>query len=324
MSRLGRVALPRRRARLLAPDPWPRAVPGAASPIPSYLGSECEIILRICSFPGGFTRPTGDLGLQLYRRTDHVETRSPPYVLWPYCSRMLRIREIGEDELSELVDVARAAMPREHASVSGFVDWRNQAGDMVWLLAERDEQTVGAGYALTGWHTPPHRAIGAALVPPEHRGAGVGIAVLDALEGWAGDHGASELEGPVSEDDEKSLAWAAGRGYTEAGRNSRLVLDLTSIDAPDPAPPAGNRDRGLVGPARARTRSLRGRTRGRAGHPRRGGGRHRHARGVAGTRHAGRERRSARCLRCSGRRRGGRLREALALAGVRPTGPSTT
>src|SRR5205807_7242792 len=31
-------------------------------------------------FAGGFTRPTGDLGLQLCRRTDHVETRSPPYV----------------------------------------------------------------------------------------------------------------------------------------------------------------------------------------------------------------------------------------------------
>ena len=32
-------------------------------------------------FPGGFTRPTGDLGSQLSRRTDHVETRSPPYVI---------------------------------------------------------------------------------------------------------------------------------------------------------------------------------------------------------------------------------------------------
>ena len=152
---------------------------------------------------------------------------------------MLRIREIGEDELAELVAVARAAQPRGDASVSGFVDWRNQAGDMVWLLAERNDETVGGGYALTGWHTPPHRAIGAALVPPEHRGAGVGIAVLDALEGWAGDNGATELEGPVAEDDERGIAWAHGRGYTEVGRNSRLVLDLTTIDAPESAPPAG-------------------------------------------------------------------------------------
>ena len=48
---------------------------------------------------------------------------------------MLRIREIAEDELEELVSVALEAQPREHATVSGFVDWRNQAGDMVWLLA---------------------------------------------------------------------------------------------------------------------------------------------------------------------------------------------
>ena len=53
------------------------------------------------------------------------------------------------------------------------------------------------------------------------------------------DHGATELDGAISEDDEGSLAWAAERGYTEAGRNSRVVLDLTAIDAPDPAPPPG-------------------------------------------------------------------------------------
>jgi hypothetical protein len=38
------------------------------------LGGECEIVLRTCFVPGCFTRPTGDLGLQLFRRTDHVET----------------------------------------------------------------------------------------------------------------------------------------------------------------------------------------------------------------------------------------------------------
>jgi GNAT superfamily N-acetyltransferase len=160
-------------------------------------------------------------------------------MLCPYCSRVLGIREIAADELQELVAVSRAAMPREHASVSTFVDWRAQAGEMVWMLAERDGETVGAGFALTGWHTPPHRAIGASLVLPDRRGAGVGIAVLDAIEGWAGDQGATELEGAVSEDDERSLAWAAGRGYTEVGRNSRLVLDLTAIDPPAPAPPEG-------------------------------------------------------------------------------------
>jgi hypothetical protein len=48
--------------------------------LPSYLGSECEVFIRTYVGPGCFTRPTGDLGLQLSRRTDHVETWSPPYV----------------------------------------------------------------------------------------------------------------------------------------------------------------------------------------------------------------------------------------------------
>ena len=152
---------------------------------------------------------------------------------------MVRIREIAEDELEELVSVALEAQPREHATVAGFVDWRNQAGDMVWLLAERDDETVGGGYALVGWHTPPHRAIGAAFVPHDERGAGVGIAILDALEGWAAERECTELEGPVSEDDEGSLIWAANHGYHEIGRNSRLVLDLTTAEIPEPAPPDG-------------------------------------------------------------------------------------
>ncbi len=41
-----------------------------------WLGSEseCRVVFRTCIDPGCFTRPTGDLGLQLCRRTDHVET----------------------------------------------------------------------------------------------------------------------------------------------------------------------------------------------------------------------------------------------------------
>lgn len=152
---------------------------------------------------------------------------------------MVGIREIAEDELEELVAVCREAQPREHATVSGFVDWRRQAAAMAWLLAELDGETVGAGYALTGWHTPPHRAIGAALVLPDERGHGFGIRILDALEGWAGDQGATELEGPVAEDDPGSLAWAAAHGYHEVGRNSRLVLDLTRVEPPEVAPPDG-------------------------------------------------------------------------------------
>ena len=147
---------------------------------------------------------------------------------------------IAEDELQQLVDVSEAAMPREDTGgVAGFIDWKRQAAAMTWLLAEEDGAVVGGGFALTGWHTPPHRAIGAALVVPEHRGHGTGDEIRAALERWATEHGATELEGAVAEDDEHTFAWASDRGYVEAGRNSRLVLDLTTIDTPEPSPPEG-------------------------------------------------------------------------------------
>ncbi len=151
----------------------------------------------------------------------------------------MEIREIEADELEKLVEIACAAQPREFATVSGFVDWREQAEAMVWLLCEEGDAARGAAYALTGWHTPPHRAIGAVLVRPADRGAGAGDRLLAAIARWAAQQGASELEGPVQEDDEGSLEWARRRGYTEIGRNSHLVLDLTDVEAPEPSPPAG-------------------------------------------------------------------------------------
>jgi mycothiol synthase len=150
------------------------------------------------------------------------------------------IREIGEDELEAFIGVVTQAMPREETGgVAGLIDWRRQAEAMIWLLAEKDGAVAGAGYALTGWHTPPHRGIGAALVLPGRRGHGIGDELRAILERWAVEHGATELDAPVAEGDDGSLAWAAARGYEEAGRNSRMVLALPAIEAPAVEPPAG-------------------------------------------------------------------------------------
>ena len=153
---------------------------------------------------------------------------------------MTRIREIGAEELEAFVGVLKVAMPREETGgVAGLVDWRRQAAEMIWLLAERDDAVAGAGYALTGWHTPSHRGMGAALVAPEHRGHGIGDALRSELERWSAERGITELDGAVAEEDDGSLAWAAARGYEEAGRNSKMVLDLTAIEGPAVEPPPG-------------------------------------------------------------------------------------
>jgi GNAT superfamily N-acetyltransferase len=151
----------------------------------------------------------------------------------------MEIREIGEDELPTFVALLHAARGKEDETVSGYLDWRNQAEAMVWFLGERRGEAVAGGFALAGWHTPPQRGIGLAFVRPDARRSGAGDAMLRALEAWGRERGLTELDGYVSEDDEPSIAWAGRRGYVEAGRNSRLALDLIAIDAPTPDPPAG-------------------------------------------------------------------------------------
>ena len=147
---------------------------------------------------------------------------------------MPEIREIGEDELPAFVDAIDAAFPREDPSVEGFVDWKRQAEDMAWFLADG-----AAAFVLVGWHTPPGHAIGAVGVVPERRGAGLGDELLRTIEAWARERGSTQLEGGIAEDDEASIAWAAARGFEEVGRNSRLVLDLTKLEAPEVTPPEG-------------------------------------------------------------------------------------
>ena len=153
---------------------------------------------------------------------------------------MATIREIGEAELERLLAVIAEAAPRaDMGGVAGLVDWRRQAEDMIWLLADEDDEAVGAGYAVTGWHTPPGRGIVSANVRPVARGRGIGDTLLAELERWSAERGVTELDAPVSEDDEGTLAWAGQRGFEEAGRNSRMVLDLTAIEPPAVEPPPG-------------------------------------------------------------------------------------
>jgi GNAT superfamily N-acetyltransferase len=146
------------------------------------------------------------------------------------------IRQINEDELQTLVEIDNRVFPREDATVAAFLDWKRQAEHMAWFLAGDGR---GAAFALTGWHTPPGHAIGVVTVLPAHRGAGLGGELLRTIETWVRERGSTHLEGWSAEDDDASIAWAAARGYEEVGRNSRLVLDLTTIEAPPVEPPPG-------------------------------------------------------------------------------------
>ena len=151
----------------------------------------------------------------------------------------MEIVEIEEPELEQFVAVRNAVWPNDPDSVQGLKDGKRQAEDMVWLLARRDGEVLGAGIGVVGWHSPP--AVGRAnvVVLPAARCAGVGAAVLARLGAWLTARGCAEATGTVSDTDPASLAWASRRRFVEVGRNSILALNLAEVDAPAVAPPAG-------------------------------------------------------------------------------------
>jgi len=148
------------------------------------------------------------------------------------------IREIDERELERWVATTKAAVD-EADTVEGYLDWRRQARETTWLLASSDDVDVGTAIGIGGWHSPDGVARGEVRVIDEARGRGIGTALAAELAAWAHALGYRELMGPVREDDTASLGWAARRGFVEVGRNSRLVLDLSTIEAPAVDPPAG-------------------------------------------------------------------------------------
>lgn len=152
---------------------------------------------------------------------------------------MVEIAAVDVAELDGLVAVRNAVVRSDPATVEGLIDWRQQAEDMTWLVATEDDRPVGAGIGIVGWHTSPGTAYVEAWTLPEARGHGIGEQLYRELMRWAADRGCAAVETAVAEDDQASLAWADQRGFREVGRNSRLVLDLGTIEAPAIEPPPG-------------------------------------------------------------------------------------
>jgi GNAT superfamily N-acetyltransferase len=144
-----------------------------------------------------------------------------------------------DDDLATWVAVHNRVSPTA-VSTDEVRAYREALAGETHLLAFRDGEAVGAAFAALD---PDQGSRGAALawaaVLPEARSAGAGSSLLAALAGWVGDAGLEAVEGYVAEDDAESLAWAGRRGFTEVGRDSWLALDLSPIEPPPVAPPAG-------------------------------------------------------------------------------------
>jgi len=150
----------------------------------------------------------------------------------------VEIQEIGEDELPRWVATTRQALD-EADTAEGYLDWKRQARETIWLLATDGGRDVGTAIGVGGWHAPEGVCRGEVRVVGDARGLGVGSSLLQALSAWTRRLGYVELMGPVKEIDTRSLAWTSRRGFAEVGRNSILALDLTAIATPSISAPDG-------------------------------------------------------------------------------------
>jgi mycothiol synthase len=76
-------------------------------------------------------------------------------------------------------------------------------------------------------------------VRADRRRRGAGTALYGALSAWLAERGVQRVDAPVAEDDDESLAFAERRGFIEVERNSRLILELDTVEAPLFDPPQG-------------------------------------------------------------------------------------
>jgi mycothiol synthase len=123
------------------------------------------------------------------------------------------------------------------AEVESFKRSMRDYSDFLALLGDRPVGSAAVGI------TPRRPDVAFALVTVlrGHRRRGIGTALYRAVSAWLDERGVERIDAPVPEDEAESLAFAAHRGFTEAERNSRLILDLTHVEPPPVDPPTGVR-----------------------------------------------------------------------------------
>ena len=60
-------------------------------------------------------------------------------------AEMIEIEEIDECDLDRWLAVHNAVRPRDPLTPDMVIDWRNQSGSMIWLIASIEGTEAGAG-----------------------------------------------------------------------------------------------------------------------------------------------------------------------------------
>lgn len=141
------------------------------------------------------------------------------------------------DELLGL-DVYNAVWPHDRVGIDEERAYRASLRDHIEVLARIDGIVVGS--ALGGVEPQrPELVFALVTVLPEHRRAGAGTALYEALSAWARERGLDAIEALVADNDPESLAFALRRGFIEDSRELGVSLDLTRIEPPTIRSPEG-------------------------------------------------------------------------------------
>jgi N-acetylglutamate synthase-like GNAT family acetyltransferase len=146
----------------------------------------------------------------------------------------IEIRAVsGYADLERWVATRNAVLPDDPDSAEMMVLVRATELDHVDLLACENGEILGTGMlagdpsSIESSH--PYVEV---TVPEEHRGRGIGAALLRELSERARRLGKEGLETESRAHDEYSIAFLERRGFVETGRSAKYVLELSKYEGP--------------------------------------------------------------------------------------------
>lgn len=146
----------------------------------------------------------------------------------------------GYAELERWVAARNEVFPDDPDSAEMMALVRASELEHVDLLASENGEVAGTGMlagdpsSLASTH--PYVEV---TVRAEHRGQGVGSALLQELSERVRRLGKEGVDCEARAHDDYSVAFLERRGFVELGRSAKYVLELERFDGADPVPPEG-------------------------------------------------------------------------------------
>ncbi len=141
-------------------------------------------------------------------------------------------------ELQRSLEIYNEVWPHRAVTATDVDAWKSAAIASIEFLGALDG--VDAGSAAAALEASRTKLVSMPLtVLAQHRRAGVGSALLEAVTSWAAEQGAQQIETRVEADDRESLEFALRRGFHEHSREDGLELTLSDFEPPSLDPPAG-------------------------------------------------------------------------------------